>query len=195
MTSRKLVGAALAVLASFAVLTGCASSDTASTGHDRSTVKAPDPQRAGHNQADVAFAQGMIPHHEQALAMAKLVDGRTGNAKVVDLATRIQKAQDPEIRQLTGLLQGWGVAPSGGHSGHGSASGMMTEEDLAKLGQAKDAAFDKQWLEMMVEHHESALEMAKTALQQGSNAEVKALAQKVIDGQQAEITEMRGLLG
>ncbi|WP_340687762.1 DUF305 domain-containing protein [Amycolatopsis coloradensis] len=195
MTSRKLVGAALAALASFAVLTGCASSDTASTGHGMSTVKAPDPQQTGHNQADVTFAQGMIPHHEQALAMAKLVDGRTKNAKVVDLAARIQKAQDPEIQQLTGLLKGWGVAPSGEHSGHGSASGMMTEDDLAKLGKAKDAAFDKQWLEMMVKHHEGALEMAKTALQQGSNAEVKALAQKVIDGQQAEITEMRALLG
>ncbi|UMP00145.1 DUF305 domain-containing protein [Amycolatopsis sp. EV170708-02-1] len=195
MTSRKLVGAALAALASFAVLTGCASSDTASTGHDMSTVKAPAPQHAGHNQADVTFAQGMIPHHEQALAMAKLVDGRTRNAKVVDLAARIQKAQDPEIQQLNGLLKGWGVAPSGEHSGHGSASGMMTEDDLAKLGKAKDAAFDKQWLEMMVKHHEGALEMAKTALRQGSNAEVKALAQKVIDGQQAEITEMRALLG
>lgn len=195
MTTRKLAGAALAALASFAVLAGCAGSDTASTGRSMSTVKAPDPQRAGHNQADVTFVQGMIPHHEQALAMAKLVDGRTRNAKVVDLAARIQKAQDPEIQQLNGLLKAWGVAPSGGHSGHGSASGMMTEDDLAKLGKAKDAAFDKQWLEMMVKHHEGALSMAKTALQQGSNAEVKALAQKVIDGQQAEITEMRALLG
>ncbi|WP_409494108.1 DUF305 domain-containing protein [Amycolatopsis sp. cmx-11-12] len=191
MTSRKLVGAALAALASFAVLTGCASSDTASSGHDMSTMNVPEPQQAGHNQADVTFAQGMIPHHEQALAMAKLVDGRTRNAKVVDLAARIQRAQDPEIQQLTGLLKGWGVAPSGEHSAHG----MMTEDDLAKLGRANGTAFDKQWLEMMVKHHEGALAMAKTALQQGSNAEVKALAQKVIDGQQAEITEMRTLLG
>ncbi|MFC3453731.1 DUF305 domain-containing protein [Amycolatopsis speibonae] len=195
MTSRKLVGAALAALASFVVLAGCAGSDTASSGHDMSTMKAPDPQQAGHNQADVTFAQGMIPHHEQALEMAKLVDGRTRDAKVVDLAARIKQAQDPEIRQLTGLLKGWGAAPSGEHSAHGSMSGMMTEDDLAKLGQAKGAAFDKQWLEMMVKHHEGALAMAKTALQQGSNAEVKALARKVIDGQQAEITEMRTLLG
>ncbi|MEV7548771.1 DUF305 domain-containing protein [Amycolatopsis sp. NPDC089917] len=195
MTSRKLVGAALAALASFAVLTGCASSDTASSGHDMSTMKAPDPQQAGHNQADVAFAQGMIPHHEQALTMAKLVEGRTRDAKVVDLAARIQRAQDPEIQQLNGLLKSWGVAPSAGHSEHGAMSGMMTEDDLAKLGKAKDAAFDKQWLEMMVEHHEGALAMARTALRQGSDAEVKALAQKVIDGQQAEITEMRALLG
>ncbi len=195
MTSRKLVGAALAALASFVVLTGCAGSDTASSGHAMSTMNVPNPQQTGHNQADVTFAQGMIPHHEQALAMAKLVDGRTRNAKVVDLAARIQKAQDPEIRQLNGLLKGWGVTPSGGHSGHGSASGMMTDDDLANLGKAKDAAFDRQWLEMMVKHHEGALAMAKTALQQGSDAEVKALAQKVIDGQQAEITEMRALLG
>jgi uncharacterized protein (DUF305 family) len=191
MTSRKLVGAALATLTSFAVLTGCASSDTASSGHATSTMSAPAPHQAGYNQADVTFAQGMVPHHEQAIAMAKLVDGRTRNAKVVDLAARIQKAQDPEIQQLNGLLKEWGAAPSGEHSAHGPMSG----EDLAKLGQAKDAAFDRQWLEMMVEHHEGAIEMAKTLLQQGSNAEVKALAQKVIDGQQAEITEMRALLG
>ncbi|ANN18918.1 DUF305 domain-containing protein [Amycolatopsis orientalis] len=191
MTSKKLVGAALAALASFSVLAGCASSDTASSGHTLSSMNAPAPRQGDHNQADITFAQGMIPHHEQAIAMAKLVDGRTRDAKVADLAARIQKAQDPEIRQLTALLKGWGVAPSGDHSEHGS----MPEEDLAKLGQAKDAAFDRQWLEMMVKHHEGALAMAKTVLQQGSNAEVKALAQKVIDGQQAEITEMRALLG
>jgi len=166
MTSRKLVGAALAALASVVVLASCASSDKPSSGHDMSTMNVPAPQQAGHNQADVTFAQGMI-----------------------------QQAQDPEIQQLNGLLKGWGVAPSGEHSEHGSMSGMMTEDDLAKLGQAKNAAFDQQWLEMMVKHHEGALTMAKTVLQQGSNAEVKALAQKVIDGQQAEITEMRTLLG
>ncbi|MEV6908781.1 DUF305 domain-containing protein [Amycolatopsis sp. NPDC051071] len=195
MTSRKLVGAALAALASFAVLAGCASSDKPSSGHDMSTMNMPSPQQAGHNQADVTFAQGMIPHHQQALEMAKLVEGRTKNAKVIDLAGRIQQAQDPEIQQLNGLLKGWGVATSGEHSEHGSMSGMMTEDDLANLGRAKDAAFDRQWLEMMVKHHEGALTMAKTALQQGTNAEVKALAQKVVDGQQAEITEMRAILG
>ncbi|WP_181770958.1 DUF305 domain-containing protein [Amycolatopsis pittospori] len=195
MTSRKLVGAALAALASVVVLAGCASSDKPSSGHDMSTMNVPAPQQAGHNQADVTFAQGMIPHHEQALAMAKLVDGRTRNAKVVDLASRIQQAQGPEIQQLNGLLKAWGVAPSGEHSEHGSMSGMASEDDLAKLGQAENAAFDRQWLEMMVKHHEGALTMAKTVLQQGSNAEVKAFAQKVIDGQQTEITEMRTLLG
>ncbi len=195
MTSRKLVGAALAALASFAMLAGCASSDKPSNGHDMSTMNVPAPRQTGHNQADITFAQGMIPHHEQALAMAELVDGRTKNAKVVDLAARVRQAQEPEIRQLNGLLEGWGVAPSGEHSGHGATSGMMTEDDLAKLGKAKDAAFDRQWLERMVDHHEGALAMAETALRQGSNADVKALAQKVIDGQRAEITEMRAMLG
>lgn len=174
MTRKKLVGAALAVLTSFAVLAGCSGSG----GED-------------HNQADVTFAQGMIPHHEQALAMAKLVGGRTADVKVVDLAARVERAQDPEIQQLAGLLEKWRATPSGEHSAHG----MMTDEDLGKLGQAKDAAFDRQWLEMMVKHHEGALAMAKTELRQGQNAEAKALAQKVIDGQQAEITEMRTLLG
>ncbi len=179
MTSRKLVGTVLAVLATFAVLAGCSGSGG----------------QVDHNQADITFAQGMIPHHEQALAMAKLVNGRTGNAKVVDLAGRIQRAQDPEIRQLNGLLKAWGAIPSGDHSAHGSMTGMMTNGDMATLGQVKDAVFDRKWLEMMVEHHEGAVAVARTEVEQGLNAEVKALAQKVIDGQQAEIAEMRALLG
>jgi uncharacterized protein (DUF305 family) len=50
------------------------------------------------------------------------------------------------------------------------------------------------WLDMMIKHHEGAIEMARTELSQGVNSDAKSLAQQIIDGQQAEITEMRGLL-
>lgn len=219
MTRKTLVGTALAVLTLGAVLSGCSSN----SGHDMgsmptSTNASPAGQQGDHNQADVAFAQAMIPHHSQALDMAKLVAGRTTNAKVVDLAGRIQKAQDPEIQLMTGWLKTWGTAPAttgmsdmpGMTSGHsmpgmgGSAmpsstgapmTGMMSAADMAKLQAATGAEFDTMWLQMMIQHHQGAIDMAKTELNQGSSADAKALAQKIIDGQQAEITEMKGLLG
>ena len=159
-------------------------------------------QAAGHNADDVMFAQQMIPHHSQALDMAKLVPSRSTNPKVLDLASRIEKAQDPEIQQMRGWLTGWGAGtsemPGMTHDAMpgmgGSMPGMMSDADMQKLGAAKGAEFDKMWLDMMIKHHQGAVDMAKTELQKGSNADAKALAQKIIDAQQAEITEMQGLL-
>jgi uncharacterized protein (DUF305 family) len=218
MQRKTLVAMALAVPTLGAVLAGCGGS-----GHDMgptasSAASAPAGQQAGHNQADVAFAQGMIPHHAQAIDMAKLVPGRTTNPKVVDLAGRIQRAQDPEIQLMSGWLTSWRAAPtsaprmpgmSGEHAMPGMATdhampgmggdhampGMMTDADMAALRAANGDEFDRMWLRMMIAHHQGAIDMARTELAQGASADAKALAQRIIDGQQAEITEMRGLLG
>jgi uncharacterized protein (DUF305 family) len=214
MTSKTLVGTALAVLAAGAVLAGCSGNN--SSGHDMNNMggtTTSNTQAADHNQADITFAQQMIPHHSQALDMAKMVAGHTTNAKVVDLAARIQKAQDPEIQQMTGWLTKWGAAPATtsmgsmpGMSatttsampgmGDGQAMpGMMSDQDMQQLDKAKGTAFDKMWLQMMTQHHQGAIDMAKTELSQGASSDAKSLAQKIIDGQQAEITEMKNLLG
>ncbi|WP_406630642.1 DUF305 domain-containing protein [Amycolatopsis sp. WGS_07] len=157
--------------------------------------------QAGHNAADATFAQQMIPHHQQALEMAKMVPSRSSNPKVVDLAGRIDRAQDPEIRQMQGWLSAWGVAAAshsmpGGHemSGDHNMTGMMSDADMKSLDAAKGPEFDRAWLDMMIKHHQGAVEMAKTELAQGADAGAKALAQRIIDAQQAEIAEMQGLL-
>ncbi|KOX33475.1 hypothetical protein ADK67_06055 [Saccharothrix sp. NRRL B-16348] len=205
MTRKNLVGTALAVLTTGFVLAGCGNgSDTGSGGHDMgsmtgttSTTSAAAAPSGDHNDADITFAQGMIPHHQGALEMSKLVQGRTSNPKVLDLASRIEKAQDPEIKTMTDWLNSWGAqVHTTGMPGmdHGSDMSGMSAEDMEMLKQAKDADFDKMFLEMMIKHHQGAIDMSKTQLQQGSNAEAKKLAQQIIDSQQAEITEMQGLL-
>jgi len=201
MTRKNLVRMALAVLTSSLVLAGCSSNNTGSTGSTSNSAPSSGAVAAAageHNQADVTFTQGMIPHHEGAIDMAKLVQGRTTNAKVVDLASRIEKAQDPEIATMTGWLKAWGAEASTGSMpgmNHGSSvPGMMDPQDMAKLEQAKSADFDKMFLDMMIKHHQGAIDMAKTELQNGSSADAKKLAQQIIDSQQAEITEMKGLL-
>lgn len=188
-------------VAAAVVLGACSSSDSPSGMQSHSPAPAPAPapaagQQSGHNTDDVVFAQQMIPHHSQALDMAKLVPSRSTDPKVLDLAARIEKAQDPEIKQMQGWLTTWGASPASSMPGmdHGSMPGMMSTEDMTKLEAAKGAEFDKMWLNMMIQHHQGAVDMAQTELSKGGSTDAKALARKIIDAQQAEITEMKGLL-
>ena len=178
------------------LLAACGGSD--STSSASATTAAAAQQATAANDADVAFAQGMIPHHEQAVEMAELaLDPKAAaSAPVKDLATRIQQAQDPEIKQLQGWLKAWGkpeMDMSGGMAGH-QMDGMMSAEDMEKLEQATGPAFDQQWLTMMIAHHDGAIEMANTEKAAGMNPDAKQLAEQIIAAQQAEIDEMNALL-
>jgi uncharacterized protein (DUF305 family) len=146
-----------------------------------------------HNDADVAFATDMIPHHAQAVAMAKMVPTRASSQQVKDLATQIQAAQDPEIKLMSGWLEAWGEpVPAAGEMQHGD--GMMSMEEMGQLETATGAAFDKMWLEMMIKHHDGAIVMARIELTAGGDAEAKKLAQAIVDGQGKEIAAMNSLL-
>lgn len=160
------------------------------------------------NDADVTFAQGMIPHHEQAIEMAKLAESKAAAPEVKELARRIEQAQGPEIEQLRTWLRSWGKdesASDGGMDGmdgmagmdDGGGSdgmGMMSEDEMRSLEGATAAEFDRMFLEMMIRHHEGAIDMARTEVDEGRLNEVKQMAQRIIDAQQAEIGEMRKLL-
>ncbi|MEW2131484.1 DUF305 domain-containing protein [Streptomyces sp. NPDC005435] len=197
MTTRHTLRTAtlgVAVL-STALLLGACGSDRGDTGAH--PAHGPTATTAAHNTQDVTFAQAMIPHHQQALEMARLAAGRAKSAQVKDLAARIEKAQDPEIRTMTGWLKSWGEQlPMAGmdHSAHTGMTGMMGADDMADLEKKKGAAFDSAFLSLMIRHHQGAVEMAGTEKAKGRYAPAKKLAGAVIDGQSAEIAEMRKLL-
>lgn len=152
-----------------------------------------EPAQGDHNQADVSFAQGMIPHHRQAIEMADLAESNALSPQVRDLAAQIKAAQGPEIATMTSWLEEWGepvAAEMGGHSG----MGMMDEAEMGDLDAATGAEFDRMFLEMMIEHHRGAVTMAERELEEGQFAPAMELAQNVIDSQNAEIEEMEGLL-
>ncbi len=154
------------------------------------------PAAGPHNEADVAFAQGMIPHHVQAVEMAEMVLAKKDiSPKVTDLAQRIKDAQAPEISKMRGWLAGWGENPSpamGGHSEHGGG-GMMDQADMDALQAANGAEATKLFLSGMVKHHQGAVAMAQTEIDEGENPDAKKLAQAIIDTQNAEIEEMKQL--
>jgi uncharacterized protein (DUF305 family) len=140
----------------------------------------------------------MIHHHRQAVEMADLVAGRSTDQKVIDLAARITAAQGPEITTMNAWLKSWGMPEVEDMSGMdmgGSMPGMMSAIDLADLAAAKGTQFDRTFLTMMIAHHEGAIIMAKEQVSQGQNADAKALAERVLTDQTAEIAQIRGMLG
>lgn len=162
---------------------------------------------AEFNEADVAFARNMVPHHEQAVRMSEQVPSRTEQPQVRELANRIGSAQRPEIERMNGWLRDWNAGPDrpgqhgahqmpggqqmpGGHQMHG----MMGPEQMADLERARGSDFDREWVRMMIEHHRGAVEMARTEQDRGRNPEAKQLAGHMVDSQRAEIDEMSALL-
>ncbi|MFE4451218.1 DUF305 domain-containing protein [Streptomyces sp. NPDC056796] len=206
---RSVIRRATAVVAAGAaalVLAACGSDDTSTSGHDMGSMNSSPSATASagqgsHNAQDVAFAQGMIPHHRQALAMAGLAADRAGSPDVRKLASVISKAQEPEITTMSGWLTSWGEkvpadsAQGGDHSGGHDMNGMMSSQDMADLEALSGAAFDTAFLDMMIAHHQGAVAMARTEQAKGAYAPAKDLATSVIASQSAEITEMNEMLG
>ncbi|MBJ8347049.1 DUF305 domain-containing protein [Antrihabitans sp. YC2-6] len=166
-------------------------------GSSASTTISAEPH-SDFNDADVAFLELMYPHHAQAIEMAKMVTSRSQNPKVLELATGIEAAQQPEMAQISTVLVSFGKpAPIAGmdHSGadHGGG-GMMNRDDMQALADSSGVDFDRMFLTMMIEHHRGAIEMANVELADGRNAEVKQLAEAIVSAQQAEIGQMNALL-
>ncbi len=181
-------------------LAACGSSDSPSA-NTTPTTQAPggSTDTAALNTADVVFAQGMIAHHQQAIEMAEIaLDPNIGaSPEVVDLATRIKGAQDPEVELMTAWLTAAGEpVMMDAMEGHDMSSmdGMMTAEQMDAMGAMTGTEFDTMWLEMMIAHHEGAISQSQTVKASGSNVDVLALADQIITAQQAEITEMQALL-
>jgi len=197
------------ILASLSILLA-ACSDHSSVNHSdmnmNSSTTVAIPANADYNATDVGFAQGMIPHHAQAIEMADIALQKSTYEPVLKLARAIKGAQYPEIQQMSKWLSNRGQKvpdtsmsmDHGDHSmdGMGSmmTSGMMTEADMKKLNESTGSAFDRLWLQLMIQHHEGAITMAKEELAKGKNPEMQTLAQAIISGQQKEIDEMNGLL-
>jgi uncharacterized protein (DUF305 family) len=195
---------------------GASSSSTTAASNTSSPTTSPSSSAVAgaHNDADVAFATGMIPHHRQAIAMAQMAATRAASAQVEALAARIKAAQAPEIALMSGWLAAWGepiptgmaMAMASDHSPHGSSatsggamagmgmSGMMSGQEMQRMGRMSGPTFHRAFLKGMVVHHRGAVAMAQTELRQGTNAEAKRLAQSIIDSQTAEINEMTQVL-
>ena len=158
---------------------------------------------ARYTEADVAFMQGMIVHHEQAVAMSVLIKDRTNTEDIVSIGGRIEASQADEIA----FMREWltergepiempGMEGHGGHMHH-TMAGMASPEQMEALAAAKGTDFDRQFLTLMIAHHEGALDMVEELLGQPGSAADPILFRFVGDidnDQKAEIDRMDTLL-
>lgn len=142
------------------------------------------------NGVDRAFVADMVPHHESAVAMAKIGQQRGESPFVKQLADDIVRTQNEEIRTLKS--EDAGLADAGVKKGTlGVPMGMMGMSDT-DVGSLKTAEpFDKAFIAMMLPHHVGAVAMAKAEIAKGADPELKQLAEAIITAQEREIREMR----
>lgn len=223
----KRYGIGLSALAASALFMGaCSSSGTESQppASSSSAAASATPSTASgdsaHNDADVMFAQGMIPHHQQAIEMSDMLLGKQGvDPDIIALANEIKNAQGPEIEQMQGWLQEWGASatpapsttgmpghnmpghqmPAGGDMGEmpgmaGGGHGMMSEADMAALQNAQGAEAGRLFLEQMITHHEGAIMMAQQEIDNGQFPAAVEMARNIVSSQQTEIDTMKAML-
>ncbi|MEE2057265.1 DUF305 domain-containing protein [Rhodococcus artemisiae] len=192
---------------------GCGDADTeASSSIATSSVTSPvassADDAAAHDEADVMFAQMMLPHHAQAIEMSNMLLGKEDiPASVAALAEQIKAAQGPEIEQLESWLEQWGQPtymsddmPAMNHDMHDadggteSMEGMLSEADMQALSEAQGTEAARLYLTGMIEHHDGAVDMAQTEIEHGQFPDAVAMARTIVDTQQQEIETMRELL-
>lgn len=216
--------AALAASTLFISACSNATTDSQSSASSTSASASASPSAASsdatHNDADVKFAQGMIPHHQQAIEMSDMLLGKQGiDPEVISLANDIKNAQGPEIEKMQGWLQEWGVSSSPapaptstampGHNmpghqmpsgdmgdmpGMGGGHGMMSEADMAALQNAQGAEASRLFLTQMIAHHKGAIMMAQEEIEIGQFPAAVEMAEAIVASQQAEIDTMQGML-
>jgi uncharacterized protein (DUF305 family) len=197
LTLRRTLRATAAAIALAVALAACSGAEDPAGGDADAGTTA---ESAEHNDADTQFAQMMIVHHEGAVEMAGLAAEKSSTPEIKDLAERISGAQQPEIDLMTGWLTSWGedveaMNHGGMDMGGMDMDGMSQEEAMEMLGGLSGAELDEHFLHLMTAHHQGAIEMSQTEIQDGVNEDATALAQTIIDAQTKEINEMTELAG
>ena len=150
-----------------------------------------------HSADDVAFMQGMIPHHQQALEMSLLAETRTNSPDILEAAGRIKASQDDEISFMTQWLDSRGEAHHHTKAHEHTMQGMATPEQLSTLSASDGTDFDRQFLTLMIAHHEGALDMVEDLMEQPGAAYDPTLFEFINDlenDQDKEIERMHELL-
>ena len=152
-----------------------------------------------YTASDAQFMRDMIPHHQQALEISRLAPDRTNSPQLLEIAGKIEAAQGDEIAFMEQWLtsRGESIDQSHAHTGHHAMKGMATEAQMASLAAASGVEFDRQFLSLMIAHHEGAIDMVEALMEQPGSAYDPTLFEFTTDvsnDQSKEIELMHGLL-
>ena len=193
---RFAVSAALSAVALLLTLPAAAQAQHNHAGMGGVEIKIP--PGANYTKADVEFMQGMIAHHAQAIYMSRLAAGHGANAKLLKFAQKVDQSQIVEIRLMQDWLRANGQEAPDTSSWHSmQMPGMLTTEQLEQLEGSKGTEFDRQFLTLMIQHHNGALKMVSDLFAtplSGQDVDVSVFANDVQSVQTAEIGAMQQML-
>jgi uncharacterized protein (DUF305 family) len=156
------------------------------------------PKGVIYTKADVEFMQGMIAHHAQAIYMSRMAASHGANPRLLKLANKIDQSQVPEIRIMQQWLRRYNqYAPDTSSWRTMQMAGMLTDAQLKELDAAQGVAFDRAFLNGMIQHHNGALKMVDdlfAAPLAGQEVDVSVFANDVVAAQTAEIGIMQQML-
>ena len=158
-------------------------------------------QPPGEDSPEAGFARDMSIHHAQAVEMAQIVQEKTDDPEVTNLASDMAITQQGQIGQMHGWLSVWGLPISGsgermqwmGHEVEGQMPGMASAEELNELRNAEGEEAEEIFLRLMIPHHQAAVPMSEAVIERSDNEAVTSLAQSIADAQKSEIEVMRDM--
>lgn len=150
---------------------------------------------ASPDQAEQAFLQAMVPHHESALEMAEVAERRAQAPQIEQLARDIGEAQHSEIKQMRLIHQrlfGSELVPDeAAHERLGltaAEAGMKHADGAGALENAEP--FDRAFVDEMIPHHQGAIRMGQAVLPESDDPELRRLAEEIIAAQDREVEQM-----
>ncbi len=184
---RRLTAAVLGVTATAGLLAGCGGSD-------------PD----GFNEADTAYATGLVSHHAQTLQLLDLTLGRENlDPQIGTLADQTRQARFGEAAAAQKWLKRWGkqvpkTALEHDHDQDGvtydtSVPGILSIDEMHTLEQTRGRAFAQAWLRDLIAHEQGAVKLAADAAKHGQNADVVAFAKKDEQAHQRQVAQLKRL--
>jgi uncharacterized protein (DUF305 family) len=156
----------------------------------------------GDDSVEAGFLRDMVVHHEQAVEMALIIRDRTGDEQLRFLSTDILLAQQGQVGMMNGWLQLWDLSPNldgphmawMDHEVEGLMPGMATPEQIERLRTLPVDEAEVLFLQLMITHHQSAVDMAEAYLERGDQEDVAAFARNVIAVQDMEIDALSAML-
>jgi uncharacterized protein (DUF305 family) len=166
------------------------------------TTEAPPPPSSA-NEADAEFVRMMIPHHHQALVLSGLAPGRTTNTEVLALADRIDAEQTVEIATMQQWQEFNGLATTDPATAYEmmmqdaamiEMMGMATQAELDQLETLSGSAFDRLFLQLMIDHHQGAVDMCVAVMSNGQEPVLQSMANDMLTTQSTQIFQMQAML-